>query len=144
MTYQLNNSQNGFNKGNSYATEPIKNKTNPFILVYKPEISISTKWVYENLDLNNKEEKNKDKLVELLSDGNMKFYDGIFNVLEDVSITKYPEIEAVKNKFKNLGATNAMMTGSGSAVFAIFVDETKVKDALRHFEKERIFFTKFL
>jgi hypothetical protein len=29
MTYQLNNSQNGFNKGNSYATEPIKNKTNP-------------------------------------------------------------------------------------------------------------------
>ena len=123
---------------------PIKNKTNPFVLVYKPEISISTKWVYENLDLNNKEEKNKDKLVELLSDGNMKFYDGIFNVLEDVSITKYPEIEEVKNKFKNLGATNAMMTGSGSAVFAIFVDETKAKDALRHFEKERIFFTKFI
>ena len=123
---------------------PIENNTNPYVLVYKPEFSISTKWVYENLNLNNRTEKNKDELIELLRVGNMKFYDGIFNVLEDVSITKYPEIEDVKNKFKNLGATNAMMTGSGSAVFAIFVDETKAKEALGHFEKERIFFAKFL
>ena len=123
---------------------PIENKINPYVLVYKPEVSISTKWVYENLNLNNKKEKNKDELIELLRAGNMKFYDGIFNVLEDVSITKYPEIEDVKNEFKNLGATNAMMTGSGSAVFAIFVDEIKAKEALGHFEKERIFFTKFI
>ena len=123
---------------------PIENNTNPYVLVYKPEVSISTKWVYESLNLNNKKEKNKDELIELLRVGNMKFYDGIFNVLEDVSITKYPEIEDVKNKFKNLGATNAMMTGSGSAVFAIFVDEIKAKEALGHFEKERIFFTKFI
>lgn len=123
---------------------PIENNTNPYVLVYKPEVSISTKWVYESLNLNNKKEKNKDELIELLRVGNMKFYDGIFNVLEDVSITKYPEIEDVKNKFKNLGATNAMMTGSGSAVFSIFVDEIKAKEALGHFEKERIFFTKFI
>lgn len=123
---------------------PIENNTNPYVLVYKPEVSISTKWVYESLNLNNKKEKNKDELIELLRVGNMKFYDGIFNVLEDVSITKYPEIEDIKNKFKNLGATNAMMTGSGSAVFAIFVDEIKAKEALGHFEKERIFFTKFI
>lgn len=123
---------------------PIENNTNPYVLVYKPEVSISTKWVYESLNLNNKKEKNKDELIELLRVGNMKFYDGIFNVLEDVSITKYPEIEDVKNKFKNLGATNAMMTGSGSAVFAIFIDEIKAKEALGHFEKERIFFTKFI
>ena len=123
---------------------PIENNTNPYVLVYKPEVSISTKWVYESLNLNNKKEKNKDELIELLRVGNMKFYDGIFNVLEDVSITKYPEIEDVKNKFKNLGATNAMMTGSGSAVFAIFVDEIKAKEVLGHFEKERIFFTKFI
>lgn len=123
---------------------PIENNTNPYVLVYKPEVSISTKWVYESLNLNNKKEKNKDELIELLRVGNMKFYDGIFNVLEDVSITKYPEIEDVKNKFKNLGATNAMMTGSGSAVFAIFIDKIKAKEALGHFEKERIFFTKFI
>lgn len=123
---------------------PIENNTNPYVLVYKPEVSISTKWVYESLNLNNKKEKNKDELIELLKAGNMKFYDGIFNVLEDVSITKYPEIEDVKNKFKNLGATNAMMTGSGSAVFAIFIDKIKAKEALGHFEKERIFFTKFI
>lgn len=123
---------------------PIENKTNPYILVYKPEFSISTKWVYENLNLSNKKEKNTEDLIELLKDGNMKFYEEIFNVLEDVSVTKFPEIEDVKNKFKNLGAINAMMTGSGSAVFAIFVDKIKVKEALNHFEKERIFLTKFI
>ena len=123
---------------------PIENRTNPYVLVYKPEFSISTKWVYENLNLNNRTRKNTSELIELLKDGNMKFYDGIFNVLEDVSETKYPVIEDIKNKFKNLGATNAMMTGSGSAVFSIFVDEIKAKEALGHFEKERIFFTKFL
>lgn len=123
---------------------PIENKTNPYILVYKPEISISTKWVYENLNLNNKKEKNTDELISLLNNGNIKFYDKIFNVLEDVSVTKYPEIEDIKNKFKNLGAINAMMTGSGSAVFAIFVDKIKAEEALKHFEEERIFSTKFI
>lgn len=121
----------------------IKNKTNPFVLIYKPAFSISTKWAYENLKLNNKPQYNVDKIVKSLENTNYKF-DDIFNYLEDVSTSKYPEILSIKNKMKKLGATGSLMSGSGSSVFGIFNNENKVKKALEHFEKNRVFLTKFI
>ncbi len=121
----------------------IENNTNHYILIYKPEFSISTKWAYENLNLENKPVYNIDNIVKKIKDKNYNFTD-IFNYLEDVSITAYPEIKSIKNKMKNLGATASLMSGSGSSVFGIFDDEIKANEAISHFEKNRIFCTKFI
>lgn len=121
----------------------IENNTNPYILIYKPEFSISTKWAYENVNLNNKPEYNIDSIIERLKDKNYKFED-IFNYLEYVSVSKYPEIETIKNKMKSLGATSSLMSGSGSSVFGIFYDEIKAKKAFESFEKNRTFLVNFI
>ena len=121
----------------------IKNNTNPYILIYKPEFSISTKWAYENVNLNNKPKYNIDNIVKNLMKSDYKFED-IFNYLEYVSISKYPEIETIKSKMKKLGATSSLMSGSGSSVFGIFDDKIKAKQAFETFEKNRTFLVNFI
>ncbi len=121
----------------------IENNTNPYVLIYKPQFSISTKWAYENLKLDRKPVYNINKIIENLKDKNYNYND-IFNYLEDVSISKYPEINNIKNKMKNLGATASLMSGSGSSVFGIFDDEIAAKKAFENFEKNSIFLTKFI
>lgn len=121
----------------------IENKTNPYVLIYKPEFSISTKWAYENLKLESKPYYDVNKIAENLKNKDYKFND-IFNYLEDVSISKFTEISIIKNKMKTLGATGSLMSGSGSSVFGIFDDEIKAKEAFKHFNKNRTFLTKFI
>lgn len=120
----------------------IENNTDPYILIHKPSFSISTKWAYENLKLDNKNNYNVDKIVENLKDKNYNFKD-IFNYLEDVSVSKYPQINDIKNKMKNYGATAALMSGSGSSVFGIFTDKNAAQTAFESFEKNTVFLAKF-
>jgi 4-diphosphocytidyl-2-C-methyl-D-erythritol kinase len=42
------------------------------------------------------------------------------NVLETVSIRKYPEIQLIKNKLDGLGALGTLMSGSGPSVVGVF------------------------
>lgn len=121
----------------------IENNTNPYILIYKPEFSISTKWAYENVNLNSKPKYNIDKIVDNLKTKNYDFKD-IFNYLELVSITEYPEIENIKNKMIKFGAKASIMSGSGSSVFGIFDNETQAKKAFENFDKNGIFLVKFI
>ena len=121
----------------------IENKTNPYILIYKPEFSISTKWAYENLKFDNKPTYNIENIINNLKISDYKFND-IFNYLEDVSISKYPEIFKIKQTMINLGATATLMSGSGSSVFGIFDNKIKAEQALLHFEKNRVFLVKFI
>ena len=51
------------------------------------------------------------------------------NVLETVSIEKYPEIEAIKNNLLSFCSFGAMMSGSGPSVFGLFDTEDQAKAA---------------
>ena len=55
--------------------------------------------------------------------------DKMENVLETVTIPSYPVIKQIKDKMMELGAINAMMSGSGPTVFGLFPDEEKGKAA---------------
>lgn len=122
----------------------IENKTNPYILVYKPDFSISTKWVYENLNLKCKPQFNINEIIENLRDGDKSFSKKIFNWLEEVSIHEYPEISNIKSTMKFLGADGTLMSGSGSSVFGIFFDEIKAKQAFLKLENNNAFLAKFI
>ncbi len=122
----------------------IENKTNPYVLIYKPDFSISTKWVYENLKLNNKPSYNIDIIINDLQEGKVDFSNKIFNYLENVSLSKYPEISNIKNTLRFLGADGSLMSGSGSSVFGIFFDEIKAKLAFEKLKKNNVFLVKFI
>jgi 4-diphosphocytidyl-2-C-methyl-D-erythritol kinase len=102
-----------------------------WILIGKPEISVSTKYVYTTLDLNtNTVHPDIDGMKKALEDGNLYgITERMGNVLQDVTIPAYLEVERIKEQMKTLGAVNAMMSGSGPTVFGIFDNEEKAQEA---------------
>ena len=102
-----------------------------WILIGKPGISVSTKYVYTTLDLNtNTVHPDIDGMKKALGDGNLYgITERMGNVLQDVTIPAYLEVERIKEQMKTLGAVNAMMSGSGPTVFGIFDNEEKAQEA---------------
>ena len=102
-----------------------------WILIGKPGISVSTKYVYTTLDLNtNTVHPDIDGMKKALEDGNLYgITERMGNVLQDVTIPDYLEVERIKEQMKTLGAVNAMMSGSGPTVFGIFDNEEKAQEA---------------
>lgn len=102
-----------------------------WIMIGKPGISVSTKYVYTTLDLNTDTvHPDIDGMKKALEDGNLYgITERMGNVLQDVTIPAYPEVERIKEQMKTLGAVNAMMSGSGPTVFGIFDNEEKAQKA---------------
>ncbi|MDY3795459.1 MAG: 4-(cytidine 5'-diphospho)-2-C-methyl-D-erythritol kinase [Agathobacter sp.] len=101
------------------------------ILIAKPSISVSTKFVYQNLKLDeNTVHPDIDKLVEDIKKKDLgKIASDMGNVLETVTIPNYPVIAEIKERMLQSGAVNSMMSGSGPTVFGIFDDEETVRKA---------------
>lgn len=117
-----------------------------FVVVAKPEISVSTKYVYENLHANElKYHPDIDGMVEAIQ---KKDLDGVCkrmeNVLETVTETKYPIISELKKMLKDAGAENSLMSGSGPTVFAIFKEEETANKALEIVKNSRLAKQSFL
>lgn len=101
------------------------------VLIAKPQISVSTKFVYENLKLNeNTVHPDINQLVEDIKNKDLHAIAGhMGNVLETVTIPEYPIIDEIKKQMMKSGAINAMMSGSGPTVFGLFGDEKVAKRA---------------
>ena len=97
------------------------------ILIAKPPVSVSTKFVYEHLDAAGlKEHPDIDGMVKAIKDGDLSGITGrMENVLETVTVPEYPVIEQIKQCMLEHGAMNALMSGSGPTVFGIFGEEDK-------------------
>ncbi len=104
------------------------------VLIAKPQISVSTKFVYENLKLNEETvHPDIDRLVTAIRNKDLNAVaEHMGNVLESVTILEYPVIEQIKAQMIQSGAVNSMMSGSGPTVFGLFEDE---KTARRAYEK---------
>ena len=103
------------------------------VLIAKPQISVSTKFVYENLKLTEETiHPDIDQLVTDIKEKDLAAIAGhMGNVLESVTIPAYPIIADIKNKMMESGAVNSMMSGSGPTVFGLFDDEATAKKAYR-------------
>lgn len=95
------------------------------VLIAKPQISVSTKFVYENLRLNqNTVHPDISLLVEHIKKKDLPaIASDMGNVLETVTIPSYPVIAEIKRHMMEHGALNAMMSGSGPTVFGLFDHE---------------------
>lgn len=58
------------------------------------------------------------------------------NVLENVTIPMYPEIGEMKQRFLELGAEGALMSGSGPTVFALFTQRGRAEQAAWQIKRE--------
>ena len=119
------------------------------VLVAKPPISVSTKFVYENLHLDTLERHpDVDAMVRAIEAKDLQgIADNMENVLETVTVKEYPVIEEIKQVIRENGAINALMSGSGPTVFGLFRNKKqaeKVKELLREKElAKQVFVTEF-
>lgn len=111
-----------------------------YFVIAKPGISVSTKWVYENLNANElKHHPDIDGIIEGLERKDLSYImERMENVLENVTIQKYPVIAQIKEEMVKMGAKKAMMSGSGPTVFGIFDSLSAAKKAYRHFRIGRL------
>ena len=109
------------------------------ILLVKPDFSVSTKYVYDHLDLNqNAPHPDMDIMIKTLQNKDLyALSKAMDNILQTVTIRDYPIISDIKDKMKELGAITSLMSGSGPTVFGIYQNRTLAKKALAYFRKHQ-------
>lgn len=92
------------------------------ILIAKPGINVSTKFVYSKLRLDeNTVHPDIDGMIDAIKRRDINgVCSKMGNVLESVTVREYPVIEEIKRQMMASGAINAMMSGSGPTVFGVF------------------------
>lgn len=102
-----------------------------FVLIAKPPIEVSTKYVYEHFDgLKNPTHPDIDAMVADIENRDLhSLASHMGNILEGVTVEKYPVIDQIKREMMEHGAVVSMMSGSGPTVFGFFEDETLVQEA---------------
>ena len=104
------------------------------ILICKPNLFVSTKDVYQGLDLDNIKDRPDNKLlIKCLEEGNIKVLsENMVNVLESVTSKMHEEILDIEKVMLDNNALGSMMSGSGPTVFGLFEKE---EDAIKGKEK---------
>ena len=104
------------------------------ILICKPNLFVSTKDVYQGLDLDNIKDRPDNKLlIKCLEEGNIKLLsENMVNVLESVTSKMHEEILDIEKIMLDNNALGSMMSGSGPTVFGLFEKE---EDAIKGKEK---------
>lgn len=104
-----------YGKGDQFSPIELDLSHYYFVLV-KPELHVSTALAYQNVKVAKPTISLKDAVQLPLSEWKYK----VVNDFEPSVCAKFPQIDVIKTKLYAAGATFALMSGSGSSVYAIF------------------------
>lgn len=128
-------------RGRGEKLEFVDSPPGCWVVLAKPPINVSTADVYGKLRAD-RIERHPDTAAVLQAIRNKDFQalcGGLGNVLEEVTLSLYPEVRQLKNCMMRLGADGVLMSGSGPTVFGLCAKESKavrVTNGLRGFCKE--------
>ncbi|HPD55900.1 MAG TPA: 4-(cytidine 5'-diphospho)-2-C-methyl-D-erythritol kinase [Smithellaceae bacterium] len=104
-----------------------KNLPELHLVLLNPRFPLSTKSIYDNLNLRLTSEKINYSMPRLSALGDV--VRELHNDLEEVSLQMHPELGDLKEILLRHGALGALMSGSGPTVFGIFSDEKSASSA---------------
>lgn len=127
---------------------PLKPAPALYCTLVKPAASVSTKYVYEHLNLEEASHPDIDTVLSAIETGNIQtLCANLNNILEPVALTLCPEVIKIEKILQEMGATGVCMSGSGPTVFGLFTDGNDAIEASEYFMEhgyaERSFVTKF-
>lgn len=111
----------------------------PVILI-KPRFGVSTASVFKSLQIDRITDRPKtDLLIEALKNKDTNFIGkNLCNVLESVTVERYPLIDKIKRDLMSKGSMGSIMSGSGPTVFGLFEDDGIAKKAYDKINKNRV------
>lgn len=99
------------------------------VLIAKPPVGVSTKYVYQNLAIDEIKHPDIDAIIDGIQSGNIsKVSDNLGNVLESVTVPLHPVIDDIKKMMTDNGAMASLMSGSGPTVFGLFDSSKKAQN----------------
>lgn len=131
-------------EGSAYATgrgeilEPIPLVLPYWIVVVVPPVHVSTAWAYKHLRPNDRTARfSLKEAVSVPASRLRSSLAGLTNDFESLVLESHPEVQETKRRLDALQPVCALMSGSGSAVFALFADERSALLAVEQFAGDR-------
>lgn len=111
--------------------QPLGDLPSLACLLILPKIFIPTAGVYANYCKSLTSKDKDSKIIQFLDGPNLV---GLYNELEETIFRSYPQVEDIKDRLQAFEPELSLVSGSGSAVFAVFADQRRadqVRDKLR-------------
>lgn len=113
----------------------LTKKPEMYAIIVKPDIEVSTKYVYSNLKLDSVSHPDMNAILEGFEEMDLKkICSNMGNVLASVTLEKHPELKTLLKYIDETGAVGSLMSGSGPTVFGLFDsfdDAKKAEDAIK-------------
>ena len=119
---------------------PLPPAPGRLLLIAKPPVSLSSRYIYTHLTLDEKTvHPDIDGMAEAIRRGDTE---GVIrrlgNVLEDAALGKCPQIGQIKRTMLENGARGALMSGSGPTVFGFFDDIRQARRAAKACRSQKL------
>lgn len=126
--------------GKGEVVQCLNTHLSSWVVLVKPDFGISTRTIFSEIDCNTISRVDIEALkAAILAEDYKAMIEHMGNSLEDVTISRKPFIQKIKDKMMKCGADAALMTGSGPTVFALCPSEKRadrVVNGMRGFCKE--------
>jgi 4-diphosphocytidyl-2-C-methyl-D-erythritol kinase len=114
-------------------------------LLVAPDVHVSTAQAYRDLSPRLTSESQQNKIFSFQSQVWGRGVDSPSrNDFEEAVFPQHPVLAALKKRLLRAGATGALMTGSGSALFGLFSDRNRISVALQSLGAHRAFPVSFV
>jgi 4-diphosphocytidyl-2-C-methyl-D-erythritol kinase len=98
-----------------------------WIVLAKPFIGVSTAEVYRRLNVERIQHPPTKQMISAIEKGDFNgVCNSVGNVLEDVTLSLYPEVAQIKDQMKRFGADAVLMSGSGPTVFSLVEHDSRM------------------
>jgi 4-diphosphocytidyl-2-C-methyl-D-erythritol kinase len=126
-----------FASGRGEILQPVTLNIPYWIVVATPPIAVSTAWAYKNISLNRSVLSGHLKSLVHTSLANPEILRrDLVNDFEPLVFSEYPVVAALKAVMLERGTAFALMSGSGSSVFAFVEQEALARSMAKEFSNE--------
>jgi 4-diphosphocytidyl-2-C-methyl-D-erythritol kinase len=112
---------------------PLSDTSPLYCLLVLPSFSIQTAHIYGHFPLSLTSNDKDSKIIEFLDTRELNLLE---NRLEETVFRFYPQLKAIKRLLRGQGSELPLVSGTGSAVFGLFLEKEKAEKALRKVKKD--------
>lgn len=114
--------------GRGERIEQLASPPSCWVVLAKPDIGVSTRTIFGKVKTEGINHPNTKGIIDSLSNKDFgKLCANMGNVLENITLALYPEVQHIKDTMKHVGAPGVLMSGSGPTIYGLVENQNKAK-----------------